>query len=1227
MEHYGLYNSPSFVAPLPHDSDSSNSEDDSYRVYKDMQRIPNVALPDSKSKQKRLFTRKTSTKQYKKLHDYLMQLKHPIVASTPLPECDVNTIDGSTISLLSPIRAKRNSIIHINPHQSLDVSNNENNNHSVKWVTEHLKTLKKINRKKKRRKGQTKKTRKLKRKPSVLLVKNTSAEDNLDGIEPLSNESTIVGSPKVQVVDGKETQTSFSSFYKNNVGNNNQNGMSKMINVVNPIDFLKQRLSTSRRIPHTSTNVNQGTQCSRSPFTHDNSACKILTKIDLFSSPNLSTTTINKTNNDNLRSEDKVYNASIINTTNNNNNKENLESGKKIPISDRKLRSQTRAQNTFRVPEIVPEKPKRTRRKINLNNVTGDDSKMREVGACNQTLQSECSEAKAFSMLDVTESIRNSTYINCERRSTRKNSRLLNDNSNRLNNTEEFHNNNKSTIETKHNKTSHTNTLTAIPEDLSDTTINKTESKIKKSGTKRKNRRVNNLTVEVESTNEKTKSSFDEKQEDKSKLVVALEQLKETKLKRLSGNDVADVPPILEPNATDVRHSELAAELEKDFNENEAEYIELSSHEKSRADMDTIIEQEIDNVQEFDVVKDGIQSDMDITENVRELSVFEKRNLKVQTPINTSRRVTSQTIINHRETGNEKSCVEGEEDGNDDCSVKIIKEPSICERSIEVNSKKVSNTPVYESESTNLKKKVETRAMNNSRKRVIDRSLSNYGETGETCSKKSCVEEREGGNNLNGNVQEVKEAETQSKKLSVFECDRSNSDINEIYRFKRFEAKANDMQFSERCNQDEAHFSNTATDLKVKNVHVTRKNTQKRTYNKRLRSNDTDESYTSTCSSKNKTNALSKQNMTNIHCTYSHKSGFVLVDESQQSVNTNNTVSDCGRPKRACRPPVAFIQAAFVNTKPRGKAGSSDSTLKNVTRRTNKREQKSSESTTKNVTKKTRKASTNSRRKIQSINNNTSAIRNMEVITNGADQDILFNSTQTYNHLPATSEHLSQDDHESDGLEAAPLSTSIESPLVQKQDNTKVINGSKVAIHQNLILTKNKTDLVKKNEGESSRGCSKKNNSEEDQSDVFKDTACIPQHQQIQSGERIIQAVIGNKSIPLAWCAEAPQFDTSQNLSVIYCLTNLKNHMCVYSSGYLLFGPGQERSQIPKKHVIAYKVDSGNVSVTQQFTTQTFGVNSIFYIPLGSPYKLKNTSDTEHLILFFSKLSNDSSIN
>ncbi|KAK4873190.1 hypothetical protein RN001_015219 [Aquatica leii] len=124
-----------------------------------------------------------------------------------------------------------------------------------------------------------------------------------------------------------------------------------------------------------------------------------------------------------------------------------------------------------------------------------------------------------------------------------------------------------------------------------------------------------------------------------------------------------------------------------------------------------------------------------------------------------------------------------------------------------------------------------------------------------------------------------------------------------------------------------------------------------------------------------------------------------------------------------------------------------------------------------------------------------------------------------------------------------------------------------------------------------------------------------------ETRKKFIHGVVDNRTVTLKWHSDKQTLDDCQLINVQYSLTNLKSHMCNISCGHVLFGPGQEKSQVTKRCVILYRVQKGIALVTQELVTVVMNPDQSFYIPLGSAYKIKNMSDSETLILYFTKVA------
>ncbi|KAK4883777.1 hypothetical protein RN001_000048 [Aquatica leii] len=121
--------------------------------------------------------------------------------------------------------------------------------------------------------------------------------------------------------------------------------------------------------------------------------------------------------------------------------------------------------------------------------------------------------------------------------------------------------------------------------------------------------------------------------------------------------------------------------------------------------------------------------------------------------------------------------------------------------------------------------------------------------------------------------------------------------------------------------------------------------------------------------------------------------------------------------------------------------------------------------------------------------------------------------------------------------------------------------------------------------------------------------------------KKVIQTVVDNSSVMLEWYSDIPSVGDTQSVNVLYSLTNLRSHINNVSCGFVIFGPSQEKSQIPSKHVILFKIEKGRALVSQQLVSVEMNPEQSFYVPLGSAYRIKNLSDSETLVLYFAKMA------
>ncbi|KAB0803481.1 hypothetical protein PPYR_00451 [Photinus pyralis] len=1160
MAQYDLYNSPSFL-PIKGDSDSSSSSSsnyNSYELYKDMQRIPNVPMPSSLNKRKRLFTA-GSPKRTKKLHDYLMQAKLSLVTSTPRVD-EAYCTSGFTCGL-SPVALRRDSIIHINGRKSTNINNN---NCSVKVAPRHRMSLKNI--KLKKRKG---------KRIGTKVHKRTNKAIN-----------TGPGNCTPTYYEERETQTSNSCW---------ADGKTEEKCISNPINLLKDKLIGNTDVLRNSFSERiQSIQSPRSPFKINNSISKIVSNIDRLSySPASPIST----------GSDKVENGKEIfkypqkdnwevkeNTMGDKRSvndhcgvvkekevpkisecliEENRSTLSNMPTNDRVLRSRSR---TPQIPEICIEQKKRrtTKKKKGApgSNIANSDSEMKV---------SSPSESRHHTLEGS--HLNPSSFINCNRLHSRLTSRLLSDCSsvssepeNKQRTLEGFHLNPTSFVNCNRMRTrqasrllsecssvSTEHTLRAIPENLSESVVED-----------RKNSKTNNTKRKKEVKQGNNTQDQDTKINSEKYNLVDREN-SSTK------NKTADSASSLENNQNSVIH----------LTDCRVECVKLSRNKcQESKEVDIVREKGGGSVQNFEISRQSY-----FTETIPERSAcatnYEEQNHCVPQTENT---IYSAAINDKQEIIDVK---------DDDLTIDQI------------------NVSATGSLSRALRERCDIV------KDLIDNGAPDVEDI--ECVKEQHVQSLPTGTNV--------QTRNMKKRTCSITTQPSESGHN-----------TNGSQ----VNHNPAEFVIPTKGTKVPSKTNKKPNTRRKTNAKKPPPNDTSEDTPITNNSKRNNRNSTQRKTTNEHIVLkqyirTRKSGFVRLEETQPSYSEDSTANDTGRPRRTARPPRAFIQATFVDTRHIRKLSSAstvstNSDRKNTTRKTSTTSTRRKRTTKINVsiksdtidndhvnetnaTKRRKETKTSpNQRKHQATKTDVSPNGKRTEILHSVDQDTMPNFTTTENCEPSTRSHdfpqaytlptLPDDSNIPAGINetgVTALDGSADDTIVPIEDNAEVSSTPKVIILQNMPIPSG--SKVKSREGGS-----KINNSENE--NYGQKGAVGPSH----STDHIIQAVVNNQSTPLQWFADPPQLDASQNISVMFCLTNLKSHMCTSSCGFILYGPGQKKSSFPKNHALVYKVERGNAEVTQQFITRTFGVSACFYIPLGSPYTIKNLSDTEPLILFFTKI-------
>ncbi|KAF2902081.1 hypothetical protein ILUMI_04103 [Ignelater luminosus] len=118
----------------------------------------------------------------------------------------------------------------------------------------------------------------------------------------------------------------------------------------------------------------------------------------------------------------------------------------------------------------------------------------------------------------------------------------------------------------------------------------------------------------------------------------------------------------------------------------------------------------------------------------------------------------------------------------------------------------------------------------------------------------------------------------------------------------------------------------------------------------------------------------------------------------------------------------------------------------------------------------------------------------------------------------------------------------------------------------------------------------------------------------------ILHAVVNNEVISRKWFADVPALPSSiKGIMVKYVLKNIKSSWGYTSYGYVVIGPGEKKPlQVVKKHNIMYKVEQGRGIIVAQQKKQIMKIGRMFHIPLGVEYSIVNIQN-EPLVLSFQK--------
>ncbi|KAB0803906.1 hypothetical protein PPYR_00876 [Photinus pyralis] len=1290
MAQYDLYNSPSFL-PLKGDSGSSSSSIsglDSYNLYKDMQKIPNVPLPNSNHKRKQLFTRLSPNMRSNKLHEYLMQLKRPVVASTPRG-AEACSTSGVSFCGLSPIVARRDSIIHINGHKSQNI---RNDNCSVKVVTKHLKSLKNNKLKKKK----VKRVPKIAQKQNNKTIEVVSFENCPAGKQPLSNIEAGVGMPIHN--EERETQTSNSLICQQM-----RNGKSQS-DIVNPINLLKDKLIGSTNVLKNS--LNEGKQSPQSSFKNDNSISKILSNIDFllcsqasrtsagsdkvqnnvdtFKHPQKDLKTISDKKTDDDLPHDTVQEKEVskISEEKTESVLENRSTVSKIPTSDRILRNRSKTAN---IPVASTEKKPRTKKKgkgeVSDNKVANLDSEMKVSENQHHTLEGS-------------------------QMGTRLASRLLSDCSSL-----EHHDKTKTDGEP-----SHSTTLTGIPEKLSETLL-KDGSNISTNSAKRKRgagRRNNTGTVKVGGEHpDSTKMGCE-----RLSLTAIPEKLSEMPVndgKSISNNSMkrkrgagpqnnasmVNVGGGLPANTkTDCASTAIPEKLsEKQVNDTNTVNVNPDNQDETQAGCDeagiildnepspmsldseilsetlvnetnlpanqsnsnTLVDDHLMDCYISGVECIELSSNIDMDQRSRELNeadiVRETHGGSIRN-FEISRRDRENTLRCHKETSlerteedprvaqRENTIIQVSDLADNNYSVAMSDREEICE--VNDMEKDTHNCDIAIDENANRSLPPLIRGEKSDVAVIVEKAA--LVVEGIICEASDLEKDRIGAApvtdvEVNRSLPSRVMPETAKDLIDNGAPNKHDREGVELVQEQHVQSSptvskaqivtvTNTTQPSEpeHNTNDAASFVVPTKETNAPSKSNRKPNTQRKANPKKAHE-DTPIKNNPKQTSRDTKRKTTKEHIVLKQYIRTRKSGFVRLEETAPSCSKDSTMNDTGRPRRAGGAPRAFIQATFVDTRHIRKLSSAsvistDSDSKNTTTKTTKTSTTRTKRQRTTKTKNTRDSTDNdqqnennpknrreetappTKRKRQVTKTNVSHDRNRTDATHSVDQDISAGLATTGNCESGTGAHNLHQGHTSDHYNTpvcmnetgvAMLDSSVDNTIVPRECNAEAVVDPKVITIQNTpIPSTSKANSNKGESGEGSSGGFKMNTAGEE-----KDNHNRPATGSNRCSDHMIQAIINNKCTPLEWCADPPQLDPSQNLSMMFCLTNLKSHMCTTFCGFIQYGPGRKKSGIPKNHALLYKVEKGNVEVTQQFNTRILDVNACFYIPLGSPYTIK----------------------
>ncbi|KAF5275178.1 hypothetical protein FQR65_LT04210 [Abscondita terminalis] len=119
-----------------------------------------------------------------------------------------------------------------------------------------------------------------------------------------------------------------------------------------------------------------------------------------------------------------------------------------------------------------------------------------------------------------------------------------------------------------------------------------------------------------------------------------------------------------------------------------------------------------------------------------------------------------------------------------------------------------------------------------------------------------------------------------------------------------------------------------------------------------------------------------------------------------------------------------------------------------------------------------------------------------------------------------------------------------------------------------------------------------------------------------------IYTIIDNKSVEIDWYAGPlmNKNDLTDNEKTTYVLKNIISHNMTLSCAYMTLSVNYESVKYTKDCIKMYKIEQGKALVKTQSHHKIVTSCQSFYIPLGVSYSIKNCSERELLVLFFTEM-------